>query len=91
MPILAWVSLIVNGLGWIGHKQWHRNLLGMLGPILLLLSLYPFFQYAWSTYVTYSALALMVAVSIWDIFSPANKRCDNESCVLPADNTHSNP
>ncbi|CAI4154177.1 putative mercuric resistance protein merC [Alteromonas macleodii] len=41
--------------------------------------------------MTYSALALMVAVSIWDIFSPANKRCDNESCVLPADNTHSNP
>lgn len=90
LPIFAWIALILNGLGWFIHKQWHRSLLGMIGPVLLLLSLYPFFQYAWSTYVTYSALALMVAVSLWDIFSPANKRCDDESCALPADKIHPN-
>lgn len=82
LPLFAWIALILNGLGWFSHKQWRRSLLGMTGPVLLLLSLYPWFQYGWSTYVTYSALALMVAVSIWDIFSPANKRCDDESCAV---------
>tara|TARA_A100001391_G_C5082736_1_gene280310 strand:+ start:1137 stop:1556 length:420 start_codon:yes stop_codon:yes gene_type:complete len=81
LPLFAWVALVVNGLGWFSHKQWHRSLLGMAGPVLLLLSLYPWFQYGWSTYVTYSALGLMVAVSLWDIFSPANKHCDDEICA----------
>jgi mercuric ion transport protein len=82
LPLFAWIALALNGLGWFSHKQWHRSLLGIAGPILLLLSLYPWFQYGWSTYVTYSALGLMVAVSLWDILSPANKRCDNDSCAV---------
>jgi len=82
LPIFAWVTLVINGLGWFSHKQWYRSLLGMTGPILLLLSLYPFFQYGWSSYVTYAALGLMVTVSLWDIFSPANKRCDNACDVV---------
>lgn len=82
LPLFAWVALILNGLGWFSHKQWHRSALGMFGPVLLLLSLYPWFQYAWSTYVTYSALGFMVVVSIWDIFSPANHRCDDDSCTI---------
>jgi len=76
MPIAAWFVLVVNALGWFNHRQWHRSVLGMIGPIILLLSLYPWFKYAWSPYATYSALAMMVLVSIWDIFSPANKHCD---------------
>ena len=90
LPIFAWVALIINGLSWFSHKQWYRSIFGMTGPFLLLLSLYPFFQYAWSSYVTYSALTLMVAVSLWDIFSPANKRCNDKDCAIPHDNTHSN-
>lgn len=88
LPLFAWIALVLNGLGCLSHRQWHRSLLGMAGPILLLLSLYPWFQYGWSTYVTYSSLALMVAVSLWDIFSPANKRCIDKSCVVPT-NTNS--
>ena len=80
LPAFAWIALVLNGLGWFSHRQWQRSAWGMLGPILLLLSLYPFFPYAWSIYVTYSALFLMVAVSLWDIFSPANKHCDDDSC-----------
>ncbi len=78
LPLFAWVVLVLHALGWFSHRQWHRSLLGMTGPTLLLLSLYPWFQYAWSTYVTYAALALMVAVSLWDIFSPANRHCEPE-------------
>jgi mercuric ion transport protein len=82
LPVFAWIALVINGLGWLGHKQWHRSLLGMAGPVLLLLSFYPLFQYGWSTYVTYSALGLMVAISLWDVFSPANKRCDDVVCAV---------
>jgi len=53
-----------------------------VGPTLLLLSLYPWFQYGWSTYVTYSSLVLMVVVSIGDLVYPVNRRCDDESCAI---------
>jgi mercuric ion transport protein len=56
--------------------------LGIIGPILVLLSLYPWFQYGWSTYATYTGLGLMVAVSIWDMVTPASKRCDDEVCAV---------
>lgn len=75
LPFFAWFTLIINALGYFNHKQWQRTVLGMLGPILLLLSFYLWFQYSWSTNIIYFALAMMLAVSIWDIFSPANKRC----------------
>jgi len=80
LPAFAWLALIINGLGWFLHKQWHRTALGMLGPIILLLSLYPWFKYSWSSYATYTGIALMLIVSIWDIFSPANKHCGDDSC-----------
>lgn len=76
LPALAWGLLLVHALGWFAHHQWWRSLLGMTGPALLLISLYPLFQYRWSSYVTYSALALMIAVSIWDLWSQKTKRCD---------------
>jgi mercuric ion transport protein len=82
LPAFAVIALVINALGYLSHKQIMRSLLGMVGPVLLLLSLYPFFQYAWSTYVTYSALGIMVAVSIGDFIYPANRRCDDESCTV---------
>lgn len=81
-PLFASLALVMNLLGWFSHHQWHRSLLGSIGPILILLSLYPWFQYGWSTYATYTGLALMVAVSIWDMVSPANKRCTDETCAV---------
>lgn len=42
LPLLfAWVALVINALSWVRHRQWHRSMLGMLGPTHLLLSLYP--------------------------------------------------
>ncbi len=82
LPVFGWIVLVANALGWFSHKQWLRSLLGMSAPTLLLLSLYPWFQYGWSTYVTYFALGLMVAVSIGDLVYPANKRCNDNSCAI---------
>ena len=84
LPLFAWLALAINALGWFGHRQWHRSLLGMLGPTLLLLSLYPWFQYGWSSYATYTGIGLMVAVSIWDLGYPANRRCADGACEIPA-------
>jgi mercuric ion transport protein len=72
LPVFAWLALVINAVGYLVHRQWLRSLLGMIGPILLLLSLYPWFKYGWSTYVTYSALGLMVVISIGDLMYPAN-------------------
>jgi mercuric ion transport protein len=83
LPLFASIVLVLSALGWFSHRQWHRSLLGMVGPTLLLFSLYPWFQYGWSTYITYAALGLMVAVSVWDILSPANRRCAPDGCELP--------
>jgi mercuric ion transport protein len=82
LPAFAWIALVINALGYFGHKQLMRSVLGMVGPALLLLSLYPWFQYGWSTYVTYLALVLMVVVSIFDLVDPAYKHCDDESCAI---------
>jgi len=81
LPAFAVLVLVISALGYFAHKQWLRSVLGMIGPVLLLLSLYPLFQYAWSTYVTYSALLLMVVFSIGDLIYPANKSCD-DSCAI---------
>lgn len=83
LPIFAVLALAANALAWISHRQWLRSMFGMVGPILLLLSIFPWFLYVWSSYVTYSALALMVFVSIWDLLSPANRHCGDQ-CAEPA-------
>lgn len=84
LPVFASLALVINALGCFNHRQWHRSLLGMLGPTVLLLSLYPWFKYGWSSYATYTGLGLMIAVSVWDLVSPASRRCDPEHCELPA-------
>lgn len=77
LPLFAWIALIANGLGWLGHRQWHRSLLGMAGPCMVLLTLYPFWKYDWSTYLLYTGLVMMLAVAIWDLVSPATRKCEH--------------
>lgn len=81
LPGFAWLALAINALGWFSHRQWRRSALGVLGPTILLLSLYPWFQYRWSSYATYTGIALMLAVSVWDVLSPANRRCNKAQCA----------
>lgn len=81
LPAFAWLALALHALAWFAHRQWRRSALGMLGPTLLLLSLYPWFRYGWSSYATYTGIGLMLAVSLWDLFSPANRRCADAQCA----------
>jgi mercuric ion transport protein len=78
MPGAAILTLLVNVLGYFHHRQWYRSVLGVIGPIAILLILNFWFATYWRTDAIYAALGLMVAVSIWDIFWPANRHCVTE-------------
>lgn len=82
LPLFAWIALGANALGWLSHRQWQRSLAGIVGPSIVLLSLYPWFQYGWSTWTLYAGLVLMLAVAIWDLVSPAHRRCGPEGCEI---------
>jgi len=83
LPLFAVVALLANGLGWFSHRQWHRSVLGMVGPAIVLAALYPFFGYGWTERLLYSGLALMVGVSVWDLLAPAHRRCTPAPSALP--------
>ncbi len=36
LPAFAWLVIIAQALGWFAHRQWHRSVAGMLGPVLVL-------------------------------------------------------
>jgi len=79
LPLFAWIALAANALGGLSHRQWHRSLAGTVGPAVVLLSLYPWFRYGWSTWTLYGGLALMLVVASWDLLSPAHRRCPPDS------------
>jgi mercuric ion transport protein len=81
MPGAAILTLLVNVWGYFYHHQWYRSIFGVVGPIIILLILNFWFATYWRTDAIYAALGLMVAVSIWDIFWPANRHCviENEA------------
>ena len=83
LPLFAWIALIANALGWFSHRQWQRSLAGVTGPVIVLLSLYPWWTYGWSTWTLYGGLALMLIVAAWDLLSPAHHRCAPDGCEVP--------
>lgn len=83
LPLFAVVALLANGLGWFSHRQWHRSVLGMVGPAVVLAALYPLFGYGWTEWLLYTGLAIMVAVSVWDLLSPAHRRCAPDLSAQP--------
>lgn len=80
LPLFALIALVANGLGWFRHRQWHRTILGMTGPGIVLLASLVFLGRPWDSGLLYVGLALMVGGSIWDLVSPANRHCGPESC-----------
>ncbi|MXS77395.1 mercury transporter MerC [Nitrosomonas sp. JL21] len=84
LPLFAALSLLANLLGWLSHRQWHRSLLGSIGPVIVLAATLLFLGHWWTANLMYVGLAFMVGVSIWDLASPANRRCGLDGCELPA-------
>jgi mercuric ion transport protein len=75
LPIFATIALAVNAYSWYQHRIHWRGVLSIVGPLAILATLYPLWQYGWSTYLFYSALVLMLTVSVADLIWPAKKVC----------------
>ncbi len=73
LPIFSLIVIAANLVSFVSHRRWLRLLLGISGPVMVLLTLYPLWSYSWSTYLFYLGLLLMVSVAIWDLVSPPTK------------------
>lgn len=82
LPLFAGLALLANFLGWFSHKQLTRTMAGIMGPAFVLSALYPLWEYEWSTKLMYAGMVLMMSVSVWDIYSPNNRRCSTASCEV---------
>jgi mercuric ion transport protein len=75
LPLFATIALLVNFFGWFQYRVHWRGILSVLGPVSILATLYPLWQYGWSTYLFYAALILMLTVSVADLIWPAMQQC----------------
>lgn len=80
IPLFAVIALVTNVLTWRIHRQRYRGLLGVIGPLLVLVGVVPFqlklSQYAsYAQFVFYTGLALMIISSIWNMVRPAKRHC----------------
>ena len=82
IPLFAAMALVANALGWFRHRNWLRSVLGMIGPVIVLASTQLFMGQPWNEDLLYVGMALMVAVSLWDIFGRRNRSCDAPACEL---------
>ncbi|MDT8399498.1 MAG: organomercurial transporter MerC [Pseudomonadales bacterium] len=71
LPIVASIVLVLNLLGWFSHRQWQRSVLGVIGPVLILIG-----ARTMNGAYLYPGLAFMLGVSIWDMVAGRNRRCD---------------
>ena len=84
LPVFAVTALAANILSAWSHRRPLRFLLGIAGPAMVLATLYLFWTDNWSTYMFYTGLVLMMAVSIWDLVSPPMKACKTDPGVNDA-------
>ncbi|WP_372762234.1 organomercurial transporter MerC [Pseudoalteromonas sp.] len=70
LPLFAALALLVNVYNWYQNKNLLRGILSVIGPLVVLLALYPLWQYYWSTYVFYFGITSMVIMSVFDIVKP---------------------
>jgi len=70
LPLFAIIVLASNVFAWLSHRRLTRLAWGILGPSMVLATLYLFWTDDWSTYMFYAGLTLMLVVSVWNIVSP---------------------
>lgn len=76
IPLFALLALAANALGWFGHRQVHRLVIGLIGPLLVLsAALLMRFANLGTAPLLYVGLVFMVAVSLWDLVSPPVRPC----------------
>jgi mercuric ion transport protein len=75
LPVFAVIALVSVLFAWWFHRRHFRGALGVAGPLMVLATLYLFWTDDWSTYMFYFALALMLAISLWDYFDPPKRVC----------------
>jgi mercuric ion transport protein len=82
LPLFAGIALLANATAWLGHRQWRRTALGVIGPVLVLAAVY--LAVGWrSESLLYVGLAFVVGGAIWDLISPARRRGGPDACELP--------
>ena len=75
LPLFSAFALVVNSYGWFEHRNTLRGFLSVLGPTVILATLYPLWDYKWSTYLFYTGITLMITVSVADLVRPSKKVC----------------
>jgi len=80
LPAFAGIALFANAIGWLNHRQWHRTVLGLIGPVLVLAAVFVMRAYGErSGWLLYPGLGVMLLVSTWDLFSPAKRVCATDT------------
>jgi mercuric ion transport protein len=74
LPIFATLALLVNMYNWYRNRNHLRGVLSIVGPIAVLLTLYPLWRYNWSTYLFYFGISLMIVMSLLDIVKPTKEQ-----------------
>lgn len=95
VPIFAIVALLANLAGWFSHRQWHRALVGAVGPVLALIGAFGLMGVFGMTHgflaanlargTFYAGLIAMVLVAVWDLVSPGKRRCRPKSVETSAE------
>ena len=81
LPAFAGIALFANAVGWLNHRQWRRTVPGLIGPVLVLMAVFVMRAYGeHSGWLLYPGFAVMLSVSIWDLFSPAKRVCATDTC-----------
>lgn len=74
LPLFAIIGLVANLVGGLRHRYWSRMFLGITGPLLVLAAALLMSVYGIrAEWLLYPGLALMIAVSLWDLVSPARR------------------
>ncbi len=84
IPLFALLALVANAVSWRSHRQMHRLVLGLIGPLLVLsAALLMRLAHIRTAALLYVGLAFMFVVSVWDLVTPPGQHCTAQDCASP--------